>query len=223
MKKKTNRDLVISFLETYPEGIDDDQLAEKTGLKRRQQANAICRELESKGRLNRVKVDGKIHNFWIGITENPASPDTQNQNLQPNDSIEKTEEDVWFSKSNVQASVIKYLFSKNFYIHSDSEHDSHQNDIDIIAEKKHKILCVSVKGYPNEESIFSSISQAEDWFKQAIFDMITYRQRNKKYLLVVALPDFPIYKSMLNKILWFKDAAKINYFWVGQDGSVVME
>ena len=36
MTNKTNRDKVISFLETYPEGIDDGQLTEKTGLKRRQ-------------------------------------------------------------------------------------------------------------------------------------------------------------------------------------------
>ena len=53
--------------------------------------------------------------------------------------------------------------------------------------------------------------------------MVSYRQRDKKFLLAAAFPDFPLYKSMVNKVLWFKDAAKFNYLWVSQDGSIVME
>jgi hypothetical protein len=223
MKKKTNRDIVISFFKTFPEGIDDDLLAEKSGLKSRHQTNAICRELESEGLLSRFKINGKIHNFWITKVEEPASPETQNQGTLFADLSENPKADAWFTKSNVQARVIKYLCAKNFYIQFDSENDSHHQEIDIISEKNQKFLCISVKGYPDGESIISSISQAEDWFKQAIFDIISYRQQDKKFLLAVALPDFPLYKSMPNRILWLKDAAKFNYLWVGKDGCVVME
>jgi len=38
------RDRIIALLRTHPDGLDDDVIAEKLGLSRRQQANSRCRE-----------------------------------------------------------------------------------------------------------------------------------------------------------------------------------
>jgi predicted transcriptional regulator len=47
------RDRIIALLRTHPDGLDDDVIAEKLGLSRRQQANSRCRELERDGIVER--------------------------------------------------------------------------------------------------------------------------------------------------------------------------
>lgn len=95
-----------------------------------------------------------------------------------------------------------------------------QQGIDIIAEKKGKKLWVSVKGYPNPTPRTNPSVQAGHWFKQAIFDMIDYRERDKNIMLALALPDFPRYRKMAAKITWFQTAAKYSYFRVDETGKV---
>jgi len=60
------RDRIIAPLRTHPDGLDDDVIAEKLGLSRRQQANSRCRELEREGIVERRSVGGKIQNTLTG-------------------------------------------------------------------------------------------------------------------------------------------------------------
>src|SRR6187402_2865490 len=60
------RDRIIALLGTHPDGLDDDVIAEKLGLSRRQQANSRCRELEREGIVERRSVGGKIQNTLTG-------------------------------------------------------------------------------------------------------------------------------------------------------------
>ena len=60
------RDRIIALLRTHPDGLDDDLIAEKLGLSRRQQANSRCRELEREGIIERRSVAGKIRNTLTG-------------------------------------------------------------------------------------------------------------------------------------------------------------
>ena len=60
------RDRIIALLRTHPDGLDDDVIAEKLGLSRRQQANSRCRELERDGIVERRSVGGKIQNILTG-------------------------------------------------------------------------------------------------------------------------------------------------------------
>ena len=60
------RDRIIALLRIHPDGLDDDLIAEKLGLSRRQQANSRCRELEREGIVERRSVGGKIQNTLTG-------------------------------------------------------------------------------------------------------------------------------------------------------------
>jgi len=49
----TNRERVIAYLRTHPEGADDDQLSLALGITPRQQVNQICRALATAGIVSR--------------------------------------------------------------------------------------------------------------------------------------------------------------------------
>lgn len=69
----TIRDRIIRYLKQQPAGIDDDELAVVLKLKYRQQANSRCLQLKREGLIDRQKVDGKIHNFWISSDRGTSS------------------------------------------------------------------------------------------------------------------------------------------------------
>jgi hypothetical protein len=92
-----------------------------------------------------------------------------------------------------------------------------------VAEKDGKPLWLSVKGYPQGTEKTNPRLQAGHWFKQAIFDVIQYRERDKNVLLAVALPDYPRYRDMAQKITWLKPVANFSYFWVNENSEVSVE
>jgi hypothetical protein len=79
----TNTQRIIEALRRNA-GLDDDDLSKQTGVRPRQQVNQICRRLEARGVLSRVRgEEGKILNVLNGTAqvENPrATSDTESQN-----------------------------------------------------------------------------------------------------------------------------------------------
>ena len=74
----TNADTLLTLIGKHPEGLDDDEISEKTGIKHRQQVYYICTRLAAEGRIRRVSVQApgkrrKIHNFPAGATLPPSS------------------------------------------------------------------------------------------------------------------------------------------------------
>ena len=74
----TNADTLLALIGQHPEGLDDDEISEKTGIKPRQQVYYICTRLAAEGRIRRVSVQApgkrrKIHNFPAGATLPPSS------------------------------------------------------------------------------------------------------------------------------------------------------
>jgi hypothetical protein len=213
----TVKQRIMAFLQDHPEGIDDDDLASELNLTRRQQANGRCRELEKEGLVQRRIDHGKIHNFWAGTAITPVlsiakKPETGIQSFKN-----------WFWEGNVQSKVIVYLSANHYQIRSVADTANHQQGIDIIAEKNGKPLWVSVKGYPRGTERTNATVQAAHWFKEVIFDMIEYRERNREVLLAIALPDYPRYHSLAKKISWFKSVVNFSYYWVKEDGGVTIE
>jgi hypothetical protein len=126
----TIKQRIISCLQDSPKGINDDDLARILGLKSRQQANARCRQLENEGFIIRRHVDGKIHNF---LTEKPL---VIIPILAKKVDLKDTPKfDIWFWEGNVQSKVVTDLLSKNYHILSEADTASHQQGIDIVAEK----------------------------------------------------------------------------------------
>lgn len=216
----TIRQKIISFLQNHPEGIDDDELAKVLDLSARQQANICCRELEKQGLVIRRLVNGKIHNFWAGKDVVFVPPVILIPQIVQNDLPKFA---YWFWEGNVQSKVINYLSALDYQIHSFADTASHQRGIDIVAEKDGKTLWVSVKGYPRGTAKTNPLVQAGHWFKQAIFDMIEYRERDKNVFLAVAFPDYPRYHSLAQKIIWLKPVANFSYYWVKENGEVSVE
>jgi hypothetical protein len=216
----TGKEKIISFLQNCPEGIDDDELTKALGLKRRQHTNILCRQLEQQGLIVRRPVQGKIHNFLSSSFDPLLIPANTNK---PNVNGRLPKFDCWHWEGNIQTKVVKFLEKEGFTISSTADTASHQQGIDIVARKDSIELWVTVKGYPQGTERTNPTVQAAHWFHGAIFDILVYRERSKNNALAVALPDFPRYHSLAQKIVWFKPTAKFAYFWVKEDGSVTVE
>jgi hypothetical protein len=208
------RERIVAVLQQHPEGTDDDKLAEILGFRRRQQANSYCRQMERESLVVRRRVNGKIHNFWIGskqVTPTKTPP--------PKAGGAKS----WFWEGNVQAVVVRSLSAQDYIIRSVADTASRQQGKDIIAERNGTPLWITVKGYPKDTSKTPASTQAGHGFKQAIFDIIEYRGESEIAELGVALPDFRRYRSLAKKIDWFQSVAKFSYYWVRKNGEISIE
>jgi hypothetical protein len=216
----TIKQRILQYLQDHPEGVDDDVLTEALNLSRRQTTNIQCHKLENDGFIVRKHVRGKIHNFLTGVPISSPPSIPVNTNVSNTNQLRS---DNWFWEGNVQAQVIKYLVKQGFSIKSVADTASFQRGVDIVAEIKGKTLWVSAKGYPQGTERTNPTVQAAHWFKDVIFSIIEYRQREKDVYLVVVLPDFPRYHYMAQKITWIKPIAKFTYFWVNEQGEVSTE
>jgi|GEM_PF-841599 len=219
-ERMTIKQRIMDYLRTHPEGIDDDSLANVLGLKQRQQANSRCRELEKAGVVERRHVRGKIHNFWQGNPQTPLQQDSLcDERIVQSYSISEP----WYWEGNVQAQVVNHLVSQKYLIRSVADTRSRQQGKDIVAERDGKKLWITAKGYPKGTERTKPSTQAGHWFKQAVFDVLEYRGESAGVELGIALPDFPRYSSLANRIAWLKPIVKFDYYWVQEDGTVVCE
>ncbi len=218
----TIKERIAEYLKKHPEGVDDDMLARNLNLKARQQANSRCRQLEEEGLVERRKVSGKIHNFWIG---------GKGGGVAKTGSIEKakikeptpSKNDNWFWEGNVQAKAVSYLAGQGYSIMSVADTASRQRGKDIEAEKNGNPVWISVKGYPAGTAKTHPSTQAGHWFKQAVFDILEYRGESPEAELGLAIPDYPRYRSLADKIHWLHPVAKFTYYWVQESGDVIVE
>jgi hypothetical protein len=70
MQPRSHRDRIVEAIRTSSRPLDDDQLADRTGIWPRQRVNQVCRELEHAGIVRRrLGPDGKIVNEWLGTKD----------------------------------------------------------------------------------------------------------------------------------------------------------
>jgi len=216
----TIRQRIVDYLPKHPEGVGDDTLAETLGLSQRQQANARCRQLEKEGLVVRRRVGGKIRNFWLGSTQTPP---LQPVSLADESGTLSYPSNPWYWEGNIQALVIRHLTSQHYLIRSVADTASRQQGKDIVAERNRKQLWITAKGYPIGTEKTRPSTQAGHWFKQAVFDVLVYRGESESVELGIALPDFPRYRSLADRIAWLKPLAKFVYYWVQENGTVFPE
>ena len=70
----TNKEEIFDLISNHPEGLDDDDIAEMTGIQPRQQVQQLCNQLADSKRIRRHSVGKtgkrrKIHNFPTTQTE----------------------------------------------------------------------------------------------------------------------------------------------------------
>jgi hypothetical protein len=74
----TNKEEVFGLIQGHPEGLDDDDISELTGIKPRQQVQQLCNQLATSKRIRRESVEKtgkrrKIHNFPTDENDRPTS------------------------------------------------------------------------------------------------------------------------------------------------------
>jgi hypothetical protein len=75
----TNKEEIFDLIRNHPEGLDDDDIAELTGIQPRQQVQQLCNQLADSKRIRRHSVGKtgkrrKIHNFPTTETEEVVTP-----------------------------------------------------------------------------------------------------------------------------------------------------
>src|SRR4026209_679822 len=75
----TNKEESLDLINKHPDGLDDDDSAQMTGIQPRQQVQQLCNQLADSKRIRRHSVGKtgkrrKIHNFPTTETEGVASP-----------------------------------------------------------------------------------------------------------------------------------------------------
>ena len=83
----TNKEEIYDLITNHPEGLDDDDIAEMTGIQPRQQVQQLCNQLADSKRIRRQSVGKagkrrKIHNF----------PTPQSSDLAPNSGTDSQSE-----------------------------------------------------------------------------------------------------------------------------------
>ena len=209
----TVRERILEYLSQHPEGASDGELTSELNIKYHAQTNSRCRELVEEGLVERRQVGGTLRNYLVGTV-----PDKRKTDLK-----ESTAEQPWFWEGNVQSATVTYLVTRGHRIISCADTASKQQGKDIVAENDNGRLWVSVKGYPKGTARTQPSTQAGHWFKDGFFDIVAYRSEDPDVQLALALPDFPRYRSLTEKVRWLMPVVPFHFVWVREDGSVEEE
>ena len=73
----TNKEEIFDLLQQHPEGLDDDDITQITGIQSRQQVQQLCNQLATSKRIRRHSVEKtgkrrKIHNFPLDPSDAPG-------------------------------------------------------------------------------------------------------------------------------------------------------
>lgn len=203
---------ILDYLNTHPEGADDDELAAALGLKQRQTANIVCRRFAEQNLIQRQPVGGKIRNYGLGQTL-PS----------PKIAVAETEDRLWSWEGYVQEHVVRYLVDQGYTILHTANTATHERGKDIVAQKEERILWVSVKGYQRDTLRTPATLQAGHFFKDALFDMLAWRGVSDTADLALALPNYPRYHTLLAKVAWLLPVVRFSVLWVDESGTVSQE
>jgi len=161
-------------------------------------------------------VNGRTRNFWKGRFEGGGASTPEQQPI-------STEEEPWFWEGNVQGSIAQFLIKRGYSIIHIADPRRREKGKDIEAENHVGLLWVTVKGYPKGTLKTHPSTQAAIWFKDAFFDVVSWRGERKDVTLAVGLPDFPRYRRLAEKVLWLQPTIRFSFIWVSQSGQITLE
>jgi hypothetical protein len=124
----------------------------------------------------------------------------------------------WYWEGNVQAQLIEHLKERGMTIARVANTSTREPGIDIEALTRDGVpLWMTVKGVPEDKGGTRPPTQARQWFSQAMFDVILYRQRSRTAILAVGLPDdFKTYQALAKSVRWFMTVAGATFYWVSE-------
>lgn len=225
------------------EPLCDDCLSEVCSIHPRQQVNQRCSYLLEIGLSTRVKEPcprcGKyklVNHVKQGAAEHlqrrggisiPIDP-TKIKPIQEGD-IQKGKVIVdppinslsWFWEGRIQERIIEHLIASGYHITRSANTQSREPGKDIEAlSGTGRRLWITVKGYPRK----SEHTQARHWFAESLFDLILWHEEATAADLGIGLPDsFATYRNLASRVTWLKDTLPFHFYWVGEDGAVLVE
>jgi hypothetical protein len=221
------RDRIIALLRTHPHGLDDDVIAEKLGLSRRQQANSRCRELEREGIVERRSVGGKIQNI---LTSSSLSVPVRAEALP--DPAGADPEKPWCWEGTVVRAVASFLTGRGWSIERIANTETGEPGADIKARRSGSVLIVEVKGYPSktyergprkgQPKRTNPATQARHWFGEALLTALLRRAENGQHHVAIAFPEFAVYTKLLTRVTGSLKMLGLIVLLVQESGTVVI-
>ena len=205
----TNADRILDILKRYPEGLDDDELSQLSGVTPRQTVNQIARSLEVQGTLIRRRdfVRGKIVNRLIK-REAPLSP-VEARGVKH----QSPAHPAILSEDDVKKAMLDHLTQDGWTVHVKW---GRAPGIDIEAVLGERVLCIEAKGE------VSLRPQMVNYFLGALGELLQRMDApGKEYGL--ALPTHSTYVGLVNRLpLWVKQRLNLQFFFVRRDGDNVV-
>lgn len=191
----SQRDDVLRILAGQSNGMTDAEIAvELQRLYPRathQTANNRCRALADDGLVVREPVAGRIVNRLTGTA--PPAP-------------QAVPDRPWPWEGAVQDVVVEALTAQGAEIESQADTARRERGTDVVAVLEGRRLHIEVKGWPGREYAdprradevkrTHPTMQAAHWFAGAISSGMRLRQRHPHDRVVVAVPDFPRYRTL---------------------------
>lgn len=136
----------------------------------------------------------------------------------------------WHTEANVQALLVTALAADGWRILSVANTATKEHGIDVIASRDGQTVGVEVKGFPSrayanparagEQKRTSPSTQAGHWYSQAVLAAMRLRGKEPSWRSVIALPDFPRYRTLHSETVGSLAAADIEVWWVDSRGSL---
>lgn len=215
------REQVLAYLKRHPEGASEAQLERALGVHGAAIQRA-CLGLEREGLIYR-DTSGRPARYRLsaGGAVPGATPLTRQAFSPAGQKVAR--ELPWYVKPKVQVRAAQYLAERGWSITRVGENASRETGRDIEAGRLDAVLWVAVRGYPVDVEQARAGAQAAQWFKDAIFDAVQWRQESRVVHLALAFPDMPVYRALAERTLWLAKAGKFSYLWVGEQGAAAQQ
>jgi hypothetical protein len=115
----------------------------------------------------------------------------------------------WPCEQNVVESVASYLRAEGWTIESIADTEARSPGADIRAVRSSELLIVEAKGYP--ATVYARGEnkgkpkptrpgvQARHWYGQVLFDAILRQSQFPSATVMIALPDFPLFRNLISR------------------------
>ncbi len=225
----TASETILSTLRKFGRGLCDDCLSKITGITPRQTINQRCRELligrsieRSAQRCAECNSDKLVN--WVERTPATIAPLTITEK-KPVALTETPSGRTWCWEGSIQDAITRYLVASGSVVGRTANTASKEHGKDIIASgmagtaNDGKLLWVTVKGYPEKRPD----QQSRHWFAEIVYDLVRYRTEHETVVLAAGLPDHRIYRMLSHRVAWLKRELPFRFYWVREDGNVIVE
>ena len=220
----TSNEAIISTLGKFGRGLCDDCLSRIAAVSSRQTVNQMCRHLHARALITRSKqkcFECSTDKLVNKISGDPDGPLKGESSVSAQDSLSRS----WYWEGRVQDVLANFLAGSGWTISrvADTARKERGKDIEASGNEDSgnggKTLWLTVKGYPDK----SPNQQARHWFAEVVYDLVRYRTEHPTVVLGLGLPDHRTYRFLAHRIAWLKRELPFQFYWVGEDGRVIVE